>query len=185
MEMRCRLCAESCTNQLPVLEDMEFCSKLFHLFQIKLSLEDNLPTSVCKICFEMVGKIWEFSDRIKKAQSLLYELATNINVIFTPSESIDSQMILETQTLNTQNKLGDINCADMKPIIKSNSNVSDLCNDISDGSEKSGHQHKLLKTKGKPTLCYTCVNEVFVNTLSNFIPAAGELHVYPDDDGSK
>ncbi|CAG9863413.1 unnamed protein product [Phyllotreta striolata] len=78
MDARCRLCAECSTNQIAILHDNGFCLKIFQLFQIKVSANDNLPTCVCRDCYEMVEKTWNFNDRIQKAQDILAELINGI-----------------------------------------------------------------------------------------------------------
>lgn len=149
METRCRLCAECSTNQLPIVDDLEFRLKIFQLFQIKVSIEDILPTSVCQICYDMVGKTWEFNDRIQKAQALLTDLVNSSNAILSPEDQIPSQTVLETQILNTQNEVTELNYIDNKPTVKCDFNVSDAGNELSDSSEKSEHKPKTLRTKNK------------------------------------
>lgn len=149
METRCRLCAESSSNQLPILHDLEFRLKIFQLFQIKVSVEDNLPSSVCQICYDMVGKTWEFNDRIQKAQALLNDLVSNNSTILSPAEPVQPQTVLDTQILNTQNEVAELNYIDTKPTVKCDFNIPDTVNDLSDSSEKSEHRRKTLRTKNK------------------------------------
>ncbi|KAJ8928838.1 hypothetical protein NQ314_018540, partial [Rhamnusium bicolor] len=153
METRCRLCAECSANQLSILEDLAFCSKIIQLFQIKVSVEDNLPTSVCHICYNMVEKTWDFKDRIQKAQAVLTELVNSINAILTPTESLETPSTLHTQTnsqtvVSTHIGVVELDYIDKKDVIKCDFNLSD--HDFSDGSEKAECKSKSLRTsKGK------------------------------------
>lgn len=77
MGARCRLCAECSEDLVPVLDDVNLSAKILQLFQIKIVIEDCLPTSICHICYETVNKVWEFNERVQRAQVLLSE----VNVI--------------------------------------------------------------------------------------------------------
>lgn len=83
MDGRCRLCAECFPFLIPILEDLDFCSKIFQLFQIRIVVADTFPVSVCQQCYNMVEKTWHFNNRIQKAQEILAGLIPNISVITT------------------------------------------------------------------------------------------------------
>ncbi|KAL3280611.1 hypothetical protein HHI36_003848 [Cryptolaemus montrouzieri] len=74
MESRCRLCGEINLELLPILEDLELPSKIYQLFQVKVNLEDQLPTLVCQVCWEMVQNTWLNYLKVQKAQELLNEI---------------------------------------------------------------------------------------------------------------
>ncbi|CAH0557502.1 unnamed protein product [Brassicogethes aeneus] len=87
METRCRLCAECYVDRISVLENSSLSSKIFHLFQIKITNNDRLPTTICQKCYDLVQTTWEFNDHIQKAQEILNELA---NTILSANEYVDS-----------------------------------------------------------------------------------------------
>ncbi|KAJ8973262.1 hypothetical protein NQ317_017717 [Molorchus minor] len=150
METRCRLCAECSTDQIPILDDLGFCSKIFQLFQIKVSVDDSLPISSCQICYDMVEKTWDFNDRIQKAQEVLTDLLNNITAILNPTDTLETHPLLETQNvLSTQTEVVDLNYLDTKEVIKCDFNLPEESNDLSDSSEKFEQKRKSLKTKGK------------------------------------
>ncbi|XP_072396561.1 uncharacterized protein [Diabrotica undecimpunctata] len=95
MDSRCRLCAECPSSQVPILEDTGFCSKIFQLFQIKVSAGDSFPTCVCHDCYDMVEKTWSFNDRVQKAQDVLAELINNIQDLLPlpQNEEIDDPIV--------------------------------------------------------------------------------------------
>lgn len=71
MEARCRLCAECSNDLVSVLEEIQLPEKISQLFQVKIVIDDRLPTVVCRCCCETVQRTWEFSERVQKAQELL------------------------------------------------------------------------------------------------------------------
>lgn len=73
MGTRCRLCAECCEDPLPVLGELELPTRIFQLFQVRIDLEDRLPTVVCRMCYDTVNRTWEFTERVHRAQELLTE----------------------------------------------------------------------------------------------------------------
>lgn len=83
MDGRCRLCAECFQFLIPILDDLDFCSKIFQLFQIRVAIGDTFPVSVCQQCYNMVEKTWHFNNRIQKAQEILAGLIPTISVITT------------------------------------------------------------------------------------------------------
>lgn len=75
MGTRCRLCAECSEDLVPVLGELELPTRIFQLFQVRIDLEDRLPTVVCRMCFDTVNRTWEFTERVHRAQELLAECA--------------------------------------------------------------------------------------------------------------
>lgn len=75
MGTRCRLCAECSDDLVPVLGELELPSRIFQLFQVRIDLEDRLPTVVCRLCFDTVNRTWEYTERVHRAQELLAECA--------------------------------------------------------------------------------------------------------------
>lgn len=73
MGTRCRLCAECCDDFVPVLGELELPTRIYQLFQVRIDLEDRLPTVVCRVCFDTVNRTWEFTERVHRAQELLAE----------------------------------------------------------------------------------------------------------------
>lgn len=73
MGTRCRLCAECCEDLVPILGELELPTRIFQLFQVRIDLEDRLPTVVCRMCFDTVNRTWEFTERVHRAQELLAE----------------------------------------------------------------------------------------------------------------
>lgn len=84
MGARCRLCAECSEDLVPLLEEIDLSTKILQLFQVKVAVEDRLPTGICPICCETVNKVWEFSERVHRAQAFLSEL----NVITSDSDPL-------------------------------------------------------------------------------------------------
>lgn len=82
MGARCRLCAECSEDLVQLLVDIELSNKILQLFQVKIAVEDRLPTVICRVCCDTVNKLWEFSERVHRAQILLSEL----NVIASDTE---------------------------------------------------------------------------------------------------
>ncbi|KAF7284193.1 hypothetical protein GWI33_022444 [Rhynchophorus ferrugineus] len=76
MEIRCRLCAEAYQNQIEIVEDSRFQSMLKYLFQLKLSLNDKMPSTVCQECYQSVERTWQFKEQIDKAQIILTQLCS-------------------------------------------------------------------------------------------------------------
>lgn len=74
MENRCRLCGEVSLELIPILEDLEHPNKIYQLFQVKVNLEDQLPTLSCKTCWEMIDSIWESFIKVQKAQTFLTQI---------------------------------------------------------------------------------------------------------------
>jgi KRAB domain-containing zinc finger protein len=74
MENRCRLCAEFGADQLNALEDLNLILRIFQLFNVKISPEDKLPTTVCHLCSETVKQTWEFSQHVQKSQEILNDI---------------------------------------------------------------------------------------------------------------
>ncbi|XP_018578493.1 zinc finger protein 480-like isoform X2 [Anoplophora glabripennis] len=97
----------------------------------------------------MVGKTWEFNDRIQKAQSLLTDLVNNSSAILFPAEPVQPQTVLDTHLLSTPNEVPELSYFDSKPLIKCDFNIADADNDLSDTSEKSEHKRKTIRTKNK------------------------------------
>lgn len=75
MGTRCRLCAECREDLVPVLGELELPSRIYQLFQVRIDLEDTLPTVVCQVCCDTVNRTWEFTERVHRAQELLVECA--------------------------------------------------------------------------------------------------------------
>lgn len=78
MGTRCRLCADCSEDLVPVLGELELPSRIFQLFQVRIDLEDRLPTVVCRMCFDTVNRTWEFTERVRRAQELLAECALSV-----------------------------------------------------------------------------------------------------------
>lgn len=74
MGARCRLCAECSEDVESLLVEIELANKILQLFHIKVVVEDRLPTVICHVCCETVNKLWEYSERVHRAQILLSEL---------------------------------------------------------------------------------------------------------------
>jgi hypothetical protein len=74
MENRCRLCAEFGADQLNALEDLNLILRIFQLFNVKISPEDKLPTTVCHLCSETVKQTWDFSQHVQKSQEILNDI---------------------------------------------------------------------------------------------------------------
>lgn len=72
---RCRLCAEGREDLVALLEEPDLSAKIHHFFQIQITAEDRLPTSICVPCRDSVNQIWEFSERVQKAQ-LLFDIVS-------------------------------------------------------------------------------------------------------------
>lgn len=104
MENRCRLCAECFAFLLPILEDLDFCSKIFQLFQIRVAVGDTFPVSVCQQCYDMVEKTWHFNNRIQKAQEILAGLIPNISIIAT-TEPLVHQTTVDPSVLDGKNDI--------------------------------------------------------------------------------
>ncbi|XP_074042903.1 uncharacterized protein isoform X1 [Leptinotarsa decemlineata] len=140
MEPRCRLCAECSRDQLEILQNPQFCLKIFQLFQIKVSVEDNLPTSACPECYDMVEKTWMFNDRIQKAQDILSQMANSILEMM-PNESLQAPVIVDTRSENLS--MMDICYMEVKSDDKCNFLPGQVENDCSDGSDKLEPERKL------------------------------------------
>lgn len=108
MDGRCRLCADCFPFLIPIIDDLDFCSKIFQLFQIRVAIGDTFPVSVCQQCYNMVEKTWHFNNRIQKAQEILSGLIPTISVLTTteplvhpaavdPSVLDDKNMIITTE----------------------------------------------------------------------------------------
>ncbi|XP_050309715.1 gastrula zinc finger protein XlCGF26.1-like isoform X1 [Anthonomus grandis grandis] len=78
MEIRCRMCAEIFHNNIDVSENASFLSMANHFFQIKITIEDKLPTTVCEGCFDFVERIWQFKGQVDRAQILLTNILNSI-----------------------------------------------------------------------------------------------------------
>lgn len=71
---RCRLCADSILEQVNLLEDMNLATRIFELFNVKICVEDKLPTTACHLCCENIKQTWEFSQQIQRSQEILDEI---------------------------------------------------------------------------------------------------------------
>ncbi|KAK9882504.1 hypothetical protein WA026_021850 [Henosepilachna vigintioctopunctata] len=90
MESRCRICGEISLQLLPILEDLELPSKIFQLFQVRINLEDQLPTLICQICWEMVQNSWLNYIKVQKAQETLNDIL----------EALDTNSICKGNDIN-------------------------------------------------------------------------------------
>lgn len=77
MESRCRLCAELGTDVVNALDDIDLILRIFQLFNVKICLEDKLPSAVCQLCLETVRQTWDFSQHVQRAQEILTEIANS------------------------------------------------------------------------------------------------------------
>lgn len=93
MESRCRLCAESSTDKISVLETPDLSSRILNLFQIRISNEDRLPTTICQKCYKSVETTWVFNDLIQKAQEILNELANTVETAKALDETSEQQIV--------------------------------------------------------------------------------------------
>lgn len=81
MESYCRLCGELSLELLSILEDLELPDKIFQLFNVKVNLEDQLPTLACQKCWDMVQNTWIDYLRVQKAQEHLNVLLESLAAI--------------------------------------------------------------------------------------------------------
>lgn len=77
MASRCRLCAEFKNDLTLIFEDVQLASQIEHLFQLKITPEDQLPTVVCENCRSIVSNTWDFWQKLHKAQEVLLEVELN------------------------------------------------------------------------------------------------------------
>lgn len=154
MESRCRLCAECSAIQIPILEDVEFCSKIFQLFQIRVCVGDVLPSSVCNECYSMVEKTWHFNDRIQKAQEILAELVQTVVMLPPPenteleTSSVASSILDNKSDVNLQSAVVELSYINEKDIVKCDF-LHDDTNDLSDESDKLETKRKPIKSKNR------------------------------------
>lgn len=71
MGARCRLCAESYEELVETLAEAELLDRIFQFFGVKIVLNDKLPTTICRKCYETTNATWEFNERVQKAQEIL------------------------------------------------------------------------------------------------------------------
>lgn len=151
MENRCRLCAECFAFLIPVLDDLDFCSKLFQLFQIRVAVEDNFPVSVCQQCYNMVEKTWHFNNRIQKAQEILAGLIPNISVISSTDAlvhptTVDASVLDGKSDMIINTEMVALTYIDEKEITDGNF-LTEETEPMSDMSDKSEHKKKNSKIK--------------------------------------
>lgn len=153
MENRCRLCAECFAFLLPILEDLDFCSKIFQLFQIRVAVGDTFPVSVCQQCYDMVEKTWHFNNRIQKAQEILAGIIPNISVIAT-TEPLIHQTTVDPSVLDGKNdimintEMVELTYIDEKEITDSDF-LTEETEPLSDISDKLESKKKVGKLKSK------------------------------------
>lgn len=153
MENRCRLCAECFTFLIPILEDLDFCSKIFQLFQIRVAVGDTFPLSVCQQCYNMVEKTWHFNNRIQKAQEILAGLIPNISVIAS-SDTLIHPTTVDASVLDGKNdiimnaEMVELTYINEKEITDSDF-LTEETEPMSDISEKSETKKKVTKMKNK------------------------------------
>lgn len=75
MGARCRLCADFSEDLVNLIGQSDLLTKIGQLFQLKISEDDQLPTGVCTLCLETVNKIWEYNEKVQRAQELLLEVS--------------------------------------------------------------------------------------------------------------
>lgn len=98
MEMRCRLCAEAYQNQIEIVEDSRFQSMLKYLFQLKINLNDKMPSTVCQECYQSVERTWQFKKQIDKAQIILTQLGSMDTIQTNIIQNGTSDIIFEEDT---------------------------------------------------------------------------------------
>lgn len=77
MENRCRLCAELGTDVVNALDDIDLILRIFQLFNVKICLEDKLPSVICQLCLETVRQTWDFSQHVQRSQEILSEIVNS------------------------------------------------------------------------------------------------------------
>lgn len=153
MENRCRLCAECFAFLIPILEDLDFCSKIFQLFQIRVAVSDTLPLSVCQHCYNMVEKTWHFNDRIQKAQEILSGLIPNMGVLST-TESLVHPATVDGSLLDCKSDIIlDTEMVELTYIDEKEITVGDFLTEetepLSDISDKSESKIKVTRIRNK------------------------------------
>lgn len=150
MENRCRLCAECFSFLIPILEDLDFCSKIFQLFQIRVSVEDSFPLSVCQQCYNMVEKTWHFNNRIQKAQEILAGLIQNISVIASTDAlvhtTVDVSVLDDKNNMIINTEMVELTYIDEKQITEGDF-LTEETEPMSDMSDKSENKKKTTKLK--------------------------------------
>lgn len=153
MENRCRLCAECFAFLIPILEDLDFCSKIFQLFQIRVAVSDTFPVSVCQQCYDMVEKTWHFNNRIQKAQEILAGLIPNISVITTTEPlvhptTVDASVLDGKNDMIINTEMVELTYIDEKEITDSDF-LTEETEPLSDISDKLDSKKKVTKLRSK------------------------------------
>lgn len=54
-----------------------------YFFQLKVNLEDKLPSTVCEGCYEFVERTWQFKEQVDRAQILLTDILNAVEALST------------------------------------------------------------------------------------------------------
>lgn len=178
MDSRCRLCAECFAFLIPILEDLDFCSKIFQLFQIRVAVGDSLPIAVCQQCYNMVEKTWHFNDRIQKAQEILAGLIPNISVIATGEplaveHAVDGNVLDGKNEILINTEMVELTYIDGKEIkIAGSEFFNEEMEATSDESDRSEPKRKVNRVKSKVgkllNLKYIILKSKFCFYILNF-----------------
>lgn len=101
-EELCRLCAESksAADLLSIQDEywsqQELDTKISRFFQIKISLSDKLPKSVCSKCCEKVIITSEFNEKIQQAQETLRSVLSEEDSCDSDSDPLGNLETAET-----------------------------------------------------------------------------------------
>nr|CAH7761206.1 unnamed protein product [Callosobruchus chinensis] len=142
MNGRCRLCAECSVNNMAIFENVDLCTKIFRLFQVKICARDDLPTSLCNKCYDMVEKVWSFNSQVQKAQEILKEIVYGVANTLSNDDCLENQtgqvvsMVQNEIIDNQEGSMVEFHYLDSKNILK-----CDYPNDGGNISEESVQSH--------------------------------------------
>ncbi|KAL1491363.1 hypothetical protein ABEB36_011971 [Hypothenemus hampei] len=140
-EIRCRLCAQTCNSHIEIMEDNRFKTMLDYFFQLKINLEDKLPTVVCENCYGYVERVWNFKEQVDQAQILLMEVLNTVEVSLRTNKLDPEEQ--EAKREKTKDLLNDITlCPEEVKLVDLEQNVV----------SQQRNAHRVQKKKKRPKI---------------------------------
>nr|XP_022914317.1 gastrula zinc finger protein XlCGF57.1-like [Onthophagus taurus] len=155
MDSRCRLCGSIRGDLTLALDDVELTTRIEKLFQVMITIEDNLPLTICDSCKDVVNTTWEFHAQVQRTQQMLLEALNTTTVINCEVKPVEIEFLAISENLP-----GEVEEIKLKKSKCKAESESDTLSDLEDFEKnEDGSITPLNTVKGwgeYPWQCYTC-----------------------------